>query len=77
MCESDLVSWTTVIGRYSWMAAPQDTLSMFYLMHGVGVRPNEADVLSFVSACSLAAGYIEAEEFSSRVLGEVWCGRWC
>lgn len=63
MGERDVVSWTTVVSGYAQHKCCEEAIRVFHMMiQGGGVEPNEATLVSVLSACSS--------------LGAIGIGRW-
>ncbi|XP_049931823.1 pentatricopeptide repeat-containing protein At4g37170 [Nymphaea colorata] len=65
--ERDVVSWTTMIGRYAQGGRGEEALKLFRAMLGCGVAPNDFTFASVLSAC---AGQV-AEELGRQVHGHM------
>ncbi|KAK6129533.1 hypothetical protein DH2020_036766 [Rehmannia glutinosa] len=76
MCETNSVSWSTMMGGYVRWQMSSEAVKLFRKMQIVGVRPDEVTMVMVLSACAdlgaLELGrwvesYIEKEKFEMRV----------
>lgn len=68
MSVRDLVSWTSMISGYAQNGYNSETLSFFYLMRDLGVKPNRVSVLSVLLACGNLGASRKGEWFHSYVI---------
>ncbi|XP_058193659.1 putative pentatricopeptide repeat-containing protein At1g69350, mitochondrial [Rhododendron vialii] len=68
MLERSVVSWSAIIGGYGMHGEIGPAISLFKLMVGSGIKPNEVTFTNILSACS-HAGYVDEGKsyFSSMI----------